>query len=35
VSAAARKLGEAATLDALIRAGLQELGQATHQGVPR
>jgi len=35
VAAAARKLGEEAALDALIRAGLQELGQTTHQGAPR
>ena len=35
VAAAARKLGEAAALDALIRAGLQELGQATNQGALR
>ena len=31
VAVAARKLGEAAALDALIRAGLQELGQAPRQ----
>jgi Holliday junction DNA helicase RuvA len=35
VAAAARKLGEAAALDALIRAGLQELAQATNQGALR
>ena len=35
VSAAARRLGEDAALDALIRAGLQELGQATNQGALR
>jgi holliday junction DNA helicase RuvA len=35
VAAAARKLGEEAALDALIRAGLQELGQATNQGALR
>jgi len=35
VSAAARKLGDDAALDALIRAGLQELGQATNQGALR
>jgi Holliday junction DNA helicase RuvA len=35
VAAAARKLGEAAALDALIRAGLRELAQATNQGALR
>jgi holliday junction DNA helicase RuvA len=35
VAAAARTLGEAAALDALIRAGLQELAQATNQGAVR
>jgi Holliday junction DNA helicase RuvA len=35
VAAAARKLGEEAALDALIRAGLQELAQATNQGALR
>jgi holliday junction DNA helicase RuvA len=35
VAAAARTLGEAAALDALIRAGLQELAQATNQGALR
>jgi Holliday junction DNA helicase RuvA len=35
VAAAARKLGEAAALDALIRAGLQELAQAPNQGALR
>jgi Holliday junction DNA helicase RuvA len=35
VAAAARKLGDAAALDALIRAGLQELGQPTSQGALR
>ena len=35
VAAAARKLGDKATLDALIRAGLQELGQSAAQGAAR
>src|SRR5205085_8968689 len=35
VAAAARRLGEAAALDALIRAGLQELAQAPNQGALR
>ena len=35
VAAAARKLGDAAALDALIRAGLQELGQPANQGALR
>jgi Holliday junction DNA helicase RuvA len=35
VAAAARKLGEEAALDALIRAGLRELAQATNQGALR
>src|SRR5947208_3526966 len=35
VAAAARKLGEEAALDALIRAGLRELSQATNQGALR
>jgi len=35
VATAARKLGEAAALDALIRAGLQELAQASNQGALR
>ncbi len=35
VAAAARKLGEAAALDTLIRAGLRELAQATNQGALR
>jgi len=35
VAAAARRLGVEASLDALIRAGLQELGQSAAQGVPR
>jgi Holliday junction DNA helicase RuvA len=35
VSAAARRLGEDAALDALIRAGLQELGQMANPGAPR
>jgi holliday junction DNA helicase RuvA len=35
VAAAARRLGDGATLDALIRAGLQELGQGLNQGVAR
>ena len=32
VAAASRRLGEGATLDGLIRAGLQELGQSVAQG---
>ena len=35
VAAAARKLGEDAALDALIRAGLQELGQSSSQAALR
>jgi holliday junction DNA helicase RuvA len=35
VAAAARRLGDDAALDALIRAGLQELGQGLNQGAPR
>lgn len=35
VATAARKLGDKAALDALIRAGLQELGQPTTQGAAR
>jgi Holliday junction DNA helicase RuvA len=35
VAAAARRLGDAASLDALIRAGLQELGQPAAQGAAR
>jgi len=35
VAAAARRLGDGAALDALIRAGLQELGQVQSQGVAR
>lgn len=35
VGAAARRLGDAASLDALVRAGLQELGQAANQGAAR
>ena len=35
VAAAARKLGEAAALDALIRGGLQELGQMANPGALR
>jgi len=35
VNAAARRLGEDAALDALIRAGLQELGQMANPGAPR
>ncbi len=35
VAAAARRLGDAAPLDALIRAGLQELNKAISQGAPR
>ena len=35
VATAARKLGDKASLDALIRAGLQELGQPTTQGAAR
>ena len=35
VAAAARRLGDEAALDALIRAGLQELGQTTSQGALR
>jgi holliday junction DNA helicase RuvA len=35
VAAASRKLGDGAALDALIRAGLQELGQGLGQGVVR
>jgi holliday junction DNA helicase RuvA len=35
VAAAARRLGDGAALDALIRAGLQELGQGLSQGAMR
>ncbi len=35
VAAAARRLGDGAALDALIRAGLQELGQGLTQGAAR
>ncbi|HEX3860557.1 MAG TPA: Holliday junction branch migration protein RuvA [Stellaceae bacterium] len=35
VMAAARRLGDDASIDALIRAGLQELGQAAAQGAER
>jgi Holliday junction DNA helicase RuvA len=35
VAAAAHKLGDTAALDALIRAGLRELAQATNQGALR
>jgi Holliday junction DNA helicase RuvA len=35
VAAAARRLGDEAALDALIRGGLQELGQTTNQGALR
>ena len=35
VAAAARRLGDKASLDALIRAGLQELGQSASQGAMR
>jgi Holliday junction DNA helicase RuvA len=35
VAAAARRLGDGAALDALIRAGLQELGQSHNQGAVR
>ncbi len=35
VAAAARRLGDKAALDALIRAGLQELGQGLYQGASR
>jgi Holliday junction DNA helicase RuvA len=35
VATAARKLGDKAALDALIRAGLQELGQPATQGAAR
>jgi Holliday junction DNA helicase RuvA len=35
VAAAARQLGDGAALDALIRAGLQELGQGLSQGALR
>ena len=35
VATAARKLGNKAALDTLIRAGLQELAQAANQAVPR
>jgi holliday junction DNA helicase RuvA len=35
VAAASRRLGDGAALDALIRAGLQELGQGANQGVAR
>ena len=35
VAAAAHRLGDAAALDALIRAGLQELGQSASQGASR
>ncbi len=35
VAAAARRLGDGAALDALIRAGLQELGQGLNQGAVR
>jgi Holliday junction DNA helicase RuvA len=35
VAAAARRLGEGAALDVLIRAGLQELGQGLTQGAAR
>jgi Holliday junction DNA helicase RuvA len=35
VAAAARRLGDGAALDALIRAGLQELGQGLSQGAAR
>ena len=35
VAAAARRLGDKAALDALIRAGLQELGQTANQASPR
>src|SRR5437763_7759663 len=35
VAAAARRLGDGAALDALIRAGLQELGQGLNQGAIR
>ncbi|MBV8493623.1 MAG: Holliday junction branch migration protein RuvA [Alphaproteobacteria bacterium] len=35
VAAAARKLGDKAALDALIRAGLQELGQSANQAAVR
>ena len=35
VATAARKLGDKAALDALIRAGLQELGQPATQGTAR
>jgi holliday junction DNA helicase RuvA len=35
VAAAARRLGDGAALDALIRAGLQELGQGLSQGAVR
>ena len=35
VATAARKVGDRAPLDALIRAGLQELGQPAAQGVAR
>jgi Holliday junction DNA helicase RuvA len=35
VAAAARRLGDGAALDTLIRAGLQELGQGLHQGALR
>ena len=35
VAAAARRLGDEAALDALIRAGLQELGQSASQGALR
>ena len=35
VAAVARKLGDGAALDALIRGGLQELGQGLRQGVAR
>ncbi|HZU89176.1 MAG TPA: Holliday junction branch migration protein RuvA [Stellaceae bacterium] len=35
VAAAARRLGDGAALDALIRAGLQELGQGLAEGIAR
>ena len=35
VAAAARRLGDGAALDVLIRAGLQELGQGLTQGAGR
>src|SRR5205807_9779809 len=35
VAAAAHRLGDGAALDALIRAGLQELGQSLSQGAIR